>query len=65
MVEGSRKKNKWPKPFPSYVDLMCDLINKEPTYFEVVVQNKEWVEAMMEEYQSLLKNGVWEVVPKP
>ena len=43
---------------------MCDLANKEPTYFEVVVQNKEWVEAMMEEYQSIMKNDVWEVVPK-
>ena len=44
---------------------MCDLVDKLPTCFEVVVQNKEWVEAMMEEYQSIKKNGVWEVVPNP
>ena len=43
---------------------MCDLVDKEPTCFEVVVQNKEWVESMMEEYQSIINNGVWEVVPK-
>ena len=44
---------------------MCDLVDKEPTCFEATVQNKEWVEAMIEEYQSIMKNDVWEVVPKP
>ena len=43
---------------------MCDLVDKEYTCFEVAVQKKEWVEAMMEEYQSIMKNDVWEVVPK-
>ena len=43
---------------------MCDLVDKEPTCFEVAVQKREWVEAMMEEYQSIMKNDVWEVVPK-
>ena len=44
---------------------MCDLVDKEPTCFEEVVQKKEWVEAMTEEYQSIIKNDVWYVVPKP
>ena len=44
---------------------MCDLVDKEPTCLEVSVQKKEWVEAMTEEYQSIMKNDVWEVVPKP
>ena len=26
--EGSTRHNKRPKPFPSYVDLMCDLVDK-------------------------------------
>ena len=39
--EGSTRQSKKPKPFPSYVALMCDLVEKEPTCFEVVVQNKE------------------------
>ena len=43
---------------------MCDLVDKEPTCFEAIVQNKEWSEAMTEEYQSIMKNDVWEVVPK-
>jgi hypothetical protein len=29
------------------------------------VKKKEWKEAMMEEYQSIMKNDVWEIVPRP
>ena len=43
---------------------MCDVVDKELTCFEATVQNKEWVEAMMGEYQSIMKNDVWEVVPQ-
>ena len=62
--EGSTRQSNKPNPFPSYVALMRDLVEKEPTCFEANVQNKEWVEAMTEEYQSIMKNDVWEVVPK-
>ena len=44
---------------------MCDLLYKESPCFEEAVQNKEWVEAMTEEYQSIMKNDVWDTVPKP
>ena len=30
---------------------MCDLVDQEPTSYEEDAQKKEWVEAMMEEYQ--------------
>ena len=56
--EGSTRQSKKPKPFPSYVALMRDIVNKEPTCFKEAVQNKEWVEAMTKEYQSILKNDV-------
>jgi hypothetical protein len=62
--EGTMRQNKKPKPFSSYMTLMCDLVEKEPTCFEEVVQKKEWMDAMTEEYQSILKNDVWEVVPR-
>ena len=26
---------------------------------------KEWKDAMIEEYQSIMKNDVWDVVPRP
>ena len=44
---------------------MCDLVDQEPTNFEEAVQKKKWVEAMTEEYQSIIKNDVWDIVPRP
>jgi hypothetical protein len=45
--------------------LMCDLLEEEPTLFEEAIQRKEWVDATTKEYQSILKNKVWELVPRP
>jgi hypothetical protein len=42
---------------------MCDLLEKEPTFFEESIQKKEWVDSMIEEYHSIIKNDVWEIVP--
>jgi hypothetical protein len=55
---------KRPKPFFSYIALMCDLLEEEPTCFEEAIQRKEWVDVMTEEYQSIIKNEVWEIVPR-
>ena len=44
---------------------MCDLVDQEPTSYEEAAQMKEWVEAMMEEYWKIMKNDVWDIVPKP
>ena len=32
--EGTIRERKNPKSYPSYVALMCDLVDKEPTCFE-------------------------------
>jgi hypothetical protein len=56
---------KRPKPFSSYMSLMCDLLEKEPTFFEEAIQKKEWADVMKEEYQSIINNDVWEIVPRP
>ena len=45
--------------------LMCDLVDKEPTCFEETIEQNEWVDVMVEEYQSIINNYVWEVVPRP
>jgi hypothetical protein len=63
--EGTMRQSKKPKPFSSYMALMCDLVEMEPTCFEEVVQEKEWMDAMTEEYKSIMKNDVWEVIPRP
>jgi hypothetical protein len=59
------RQSKKPKPFSSYMALMCDLIENEPTCFEEAIQKKEWVDAMTEEYQSIIKNDIWEIVSRP
>jgi hypothetical protein len=44
--------------------LMCNLLDEEPTCFKEAIQKKEWADAMTEEYQSIIKNEVWEIVPR-
>ena len=56
MPEGSTTTNKRSKPYSSYVALMCDLVDQEPSSYEEASQKKEWVEAVMKEYQKIMKN---------
>jgi hypothetical protein len=44
---------------------MMTILDEEPTTFEEAVQKGQWKEAMMEEHQSIMKNEVWEIVPRP
>jgi hypothetical protein len=62
--EGTTRQVKRPNPFSIYTILMCDLLEKDPTCFEEATQKKEWADAMIEEYQSIIKNNVWEIVPR-
>jgi hypothetical protein len=62
--EGTTRQVKRPKPFSSYTTLMCDPLEEEPTFSEEAIQRKEWADAMTEEYQSIMKNEVWEIVPR-
>jgi hypothetical protein len=61
--EGTTRQVKRPKPFSSYTALMCNLLDEEPTCFEEANQKKEWEDAMTEEYRSIMKNEVREIVP--
>ena len=45
--------------------LMIELINSKPSNFGEAAQHDVWQEAMVEEYDSIMKNQVWEVVPRP
>jgi hypothetical protein len=45
--------------------LMIQLIDVEPSTYEQATQHGVWQEAMMEEHASIMKNDVWEVVPRP
>ena len=45
--------------------LLCDIIDKEPSTYEEATERKEWKDAMIKEYQSIMKNDVYDVVPRP
>ena len=36
-----------------------------PDTYEEASAHQVWRDAMMDEYNSIMKNGVWEVVPRP
>ena len=54
-----------PHTHSNYAALLSDIIDTEPSNYEEVIERKEWKDAMIEEYQSIMKNDVWDVVPRP
>jgi hypothetical protein len=44
--------------FSSYVALMRNIIDSEPSTIEEATEKQEWKDAMMEEYQFIMKNDV-------
>jgi hypothetical protein len=45
--------------------LMSHIIDSEPSSYEEAAGQQVWKDAMMEEYQSIMKNDVWEIVMRP
>jgi len=58
------KKRRSPERYTGYMDLMTELVETEPSSFEEAVEKPVWVDAMVEKYESIMKNSVWEVVPR-
>ena len=44
---------------------MSHIIDLDPTTYEDASRHQVWKDAMVEEYQSIMKNDVWEIVPRP
>ena len=44
---------------------MDNIVDEEPTCFEEASKKKEWMQDMIEEYQSIINNDIWYVVPRP
>ena len=53
---------KSPDQYTSYMDLMIEPVETGPSSFEEAVEKPVWVDAMVEKYESIVKNNVWEVV---
>eukprot|EP00253_Pinus_taeda_P005883 PITA_05883 len=47
-----------------YMALMSKCVVTEPSSFEEAVEDPAWVDAMMEEYDSIVRNSAWEIVPR-
>lgn len=45
--------------------LVKECVGLEPPSFEEAVQQPIWVYVMVEEYDSIIQNSVWDVVPRP
>ena len=44
---------------------MSNILDSEPSTYAEVASQQCWKDAMMEEYKSIMKNDVWEIVPRP
>ena len=61
-LEETHRGRKRTRSCSSYVALICDIIDKEPSNNEEAAERKEWKDTMIEECQLILKNDVWDVV---
>jgi hypothetical protein len=50
--------------FCSYIAMVSNIRESEPSTFEEAADRQVWRDAMMEEYSSIMKNDVWEIVPR-
>jgi hypothetical protein len=49
----------------SYIAMVSSIREFEPSTFEEATGRQVWRDAIMEEYNSIMKNDVWEIVPRP
>ena len=64
-MKGTFRESKRRKKYSSYAAYMTKLIEAEPSTFKEDTHQEVWKKAMREEYQSIMKNGVWEIIPRP
>jgi hypothetical protein len=63
--QGTTRKRKRPKIFSSYLSTMTHIIDSEPSCHGEALGEQVWQDSMIEEYQSILKNDVCDIVPRP
>jgi hypothetical protein len=63
--KGTFRERKRPHRFGGYVALMSSISDVEPSSFEEAHKLKLWKDVMLEEYMSIIKNNVWDIVSRP
>jgi hypothetical protein len=59
------RESKPPERFCNYLAMVSNIREFDPSIFEEAAGRQVWRDAMMEEYNSIMKNDVSEVVPRP
>ena len=54
-----------PDRYTGYMALVSKCVVTEPSSFEEAVEDPAWVDAMVEEYDLIVRNNAWEIVPRP
>ena len=61
---SQRRQRRSPEWYTGYMALMSESIEIEPSSFEEEVKQPVWVDAMVEEYESIIRKSAWEVIPR-
>jgi hypothetical protein len=63
--KGTFRESKKPDKYSGLIAQLNTVIDSEPSTFADAFKHQVWKDAMNEEYDSILKNDVWIVVPRP
>ena len=61
---GTFRESKKPNRYQGYLVAMSTIVQYEPGSFEEAIKHQVWKDDMHEEYESIMKNDVWDVVPR-
>jgi len=62
---GTFRESKQPNRYQGYLTAISTIIQSKPCSFEEVVKQQVWKDDMNKEYESIMKNDVCNVVPRP
>jgi hypothetical protein len=62
---GTFRESKRPQRFSSYISAMSHIIDTKPSCHGEAASQQVWQDAMTKEYQSIMKNDVWDIVLRP
>jgi hypothetical protein len=63
--KGTFRERKRTHRFRGYVALMRNISDAKPSSFEEADKLQVWKDAILEEYRSIIKNNVWDIVMRP
>jgi len=61
---AQRRQRQSPDPYTGYMALMRKCVVTEPSSFKEAMEDPAWVDTMVEEYDSIVRNSAWEIVPR-